>query len=342
MLPSPSAASAPLFAVCLSLAAAGVAALNGQDPLSLAQLNRDHDGRGALAVLRRDGILFPFASFNRDVWRVTWPVRMGEVEIPTSAGAIPKEWWGTRYPNQWRAYLSDGDDAYLELREPTTFRSFCGSLLGVRTNYQSREPLPPVPVDPFPKDGLAISGGVPLEPIETVSPESAEWGPMAVSLTEDFDEAEKHTIDNVRRFARWRHPIAEASRAKTGVRLESWYRAPSGEGWTTSYIEAVRQYPPQPEDKGCGLETLVSGWVHHRNGVLSDKTQLTAKLTYCDRVGATYMLPFGRIRPKNQTYWVFQLSGWESEWYEVASVRPEKVRYALEVLAQSLGRCRQP
>lgn len=340
MLPGQSAASAPLLAVCLSFFACGVSALQGQDRPSPAQLPQDHDGRGALAILRRDGILFPFAAFNRDTWRVTWPIRIESTEIPTTSDGIPKEWWGTRSPNQWRAYLANGDDTYLELKGPTTFRSFCGSMLGVRTTYQSREPLPPVPIDPFPKDGLAISGGVPLEPIETVSPESPEWASMALSLIDEFNDVEEDTINNVRRSARWRHPITEAARQKTGVRLESWYRAPSGDGWTTSYVEAVRQYPPRPDDKGCGLETLVSGWVHHHDGKLSDKTQLTARLTYCDRVGATYMLPFGRIRPKDQTYWVFQLSGWESEWYEVVSVRPEKVRYALEVLGRAGGRCR--
>ena len=175
MLPGQSAASPPLLAVCLSLFACGAAALQGQDRPSRAQLPQDHDGRGALAILRRDGILFPFAAFNRDAWRVTWPIRIQSTEIPTTADGIPQQWWGTRSPNQWRAYLANGDDTYLELKGPTTFRSFCGSMLGVRTTYQSREPLPPVPIDPFPKDGLAISGGVPLEPIETVSPESPEW-----------------------------------------------------------------------------------------------------------------------------------------------------------------------
>jgi hypothetical protein len=335
-----SAAAAPLLALCLSALAFSASVPHAQERPSRAQPSPDHDGRGALAVLRRDGILFPFASFDRDRWRVTWPIRIGSIELPANAEAIPERWWGTRSPQQWRAYLTDGDETYLQLQGPTTFRSFCGPMLGLRTNYQSREPIPPVPVDPFPKDGLAISGGVPLEPIEMVSSESPEWAPMAASLLEAFDRTENDTISDVRQFSRWQHPIPAAARRKEAVRLESWYRAPSGDGWTTSYVELVRQYPPQADDKGCGLETLVSGWVHHHNGTLSKKRQLTGKLTYCDRVGALYMLPFGRIRPKDQTYWVYQLSGWESEWYEVVSVRPEKVRYALEVVARPPGRCR--
>jgi hypothetical protein len=164
---------------------------------------------------------------------------------------------------------------------------------------------------------------------------------MAVSLLKEFDRVEEETITKVRRMAQWRHPIAPEQRRTLPVRLESWYRSPSSEpGWTVSYVEAVRQYPPGPDDKGCGLETFVSGWLHHHNGQLMEDTQLRAKLTYCDRVGATYMLPFGRIRPRKELYWVFQLSGWESESYEVVAVRPEKIRYVLEVFAGSAGRCR--
>ena len=48
----------------------------------------------------------------------------------------------------------------------------------------------------------------------------------------------------------------------------------------------------------------MSGWVHHRDGKLVKRTELR-KMTYCDRVGVTYMLPFGRIRPRDKTLLVF-------------------------------------
>ena len=199
-------------------------------------------------------------------------------------------------------------------------------MLGVRTTYRSGQPLPPVPVDPFPKDGLAISGGVPLEPIESVSRYVAgmagDGRVAAEGVQSRRGRDHQAACGSVGAVA---SPDPGETRQTLPVRLESWYRSPSGEpGWTVSYVEAVRQYPPGPDDKGCGLETLVSGWLHHRDGKLMEGTQLRAKLTYCDRVGATYMLPFGRIRPKEQTYWVFQLSGWESEWYEVVCGPSEK------------------
>jgi hypothetical protein len=322
------------FAVCLTLLALGAVALEGQDRPERPGAAQDHDGRGALAILRRDGLLVPFASFDRDSWRVTWPTNLyGALEIPVTREAIPKGWWGTRSPDQWRAHLTTGDDQFLELTTPAVFQTFCAPRLGVRTTYRSSQPLPPVRVEPFPKDGLAISGGVPLEPIEALSPASPEWPAMAVAILDEFNRVEDRTISGVRTNVGWRHPIPAAARRKLPVRLESWYRSPSGEpGWTVSYVEAVRQYPPGPDDKGCGLETFVSGWLHHRGGQLKKDMELRAKLSYCDRVGVTYMLPFGRIQPRKDIYWVFQLSGWESEWYDVVAVRPERVRAVIEVL----------
>jgi hypothetical protein len=303
-------------------------------------LSLDRDGRGALAVLRRDGLMFPFASFDRDTWTVPWPVDVRTLEIPTTIDTIPRRWWGHGNPAGWRAHLSSGEPVALEMRRPVLQSAFCSRRLWVSTSYQSALEMPPSPIDPFPKDGLAISGGVPLEPIETVAPSAAEWGKLAVDLLDDFNRAEDQTVGGVRSNTGWRHPIPSSTRHRVPVRLESWYRSPSGEpGWAVSYIESVRAYAPRPEDNGCGLETLVSGWLHHQDGVFKKATGLIAKLTYCDRVGATYMLPFGRIRPKEKIYWVFQLSGWESEWYDVVEVGRQRARYVVEVPAGTRTGC---
>jgi hypothetical protein len=301
----------------------------------------ERQGRGALAVLRRDGILFPFAAFNRDTWRITWPLNLTSKEIPVTLASIPEDWWGTPTPGPWRARMTTGEDMLLELQAPTVYRTFCSPRLGVRTNYRSTLPLPPAQVEPFPKDALAISGDVPIEPIESVSRTSPEWSMLAVALLKDFNRVEEETLKRVRVSSGWRHNLSVERRRTLPVRLESWFRSEAGEpDWTVSYVEAVRQYPAEPGDDGCGLETLVSGWLHHYKGELKDASNLRGKITYCDRVGATFMLPFGRIRPGTRTYWVFQLSGWEDEWYEVAEVGPERVRHVIEVYAGGRRSCR--
>ena len=324
--------------VLLALAAIGPVA-----PAPQAQQPREEERphHGALGILRRDGLLFPFASFDNDTWSVTWPVDILRIKVPPAAtfSSIPKEWWGTRAPDRWRVRLTTGEEQTIQAGNPQTFSVFCERRLGVRTNYQASQPVP-AGVDPFPKDGLAITGSVPIEPIEIVNLATPDAEFLAGALIPNFNRIEDDTVKRVQRSTDWRHPFSEDDRHKLPIRLESWYRSPLDEGWTVSYIEAVRQYPAGPADKGCGLETLVTGWVFHENGALKSRMILSAKTTYCDRVGATYMLPLGVVRPKSRPYWVFQLSGYDDEWYEVAGIFHNDVRFVVEVQARGRMGCR--
>lgn len=307
-------------------------------PPSLSAQETGRDDKGALAVLRRDGVLLPFASFDRDFWEIPWPMSFRDVKIPRTLDEIPEKWWGKGSPKGWRAYTASGKTLDISLLSVGAFRPFCVDRIGLATNYKSAESLPPRPVHPFPKDGIAVSGNIPIDPIESVNPASPDARALLPQLGKHFDQAERRTIVQVRGNTGWKHRFDDEARTAIPIRLESWYRSPSSEpGWTVSYIEASRAYPPAPEDKGCGLETFVSGWMHHERGELGNATVLSAKLTYCDRVGVVYMLPFGRIRPRTRDYWIFQLSGWEAEWYDVAEVGREKVRHVIEMNA---GGCR--
>jgi hypothetical protein len=196
-----------------------------------------------------------------------------------------------------------------------------------------------LPANPFPKDGLAATGGVKVEPIEIVPRSEESWSALAVSLLKEFDKVEDAEVTAVNMRAAWKHPIPRAKRRELPVRIESWYRINLDRGVTVSYIEGVRSYPARPEDDGCGLETLFSGWVHQGKERSTPKAALSARITYCDRVNATYMLPLGRIRVDDRTYWVAQLSGHESEWYAVAELSRDKARVVVEYFAGSRETC---
>src|SRR5215208_1049335 len=47
-----------------------------------------------LGVLRRDGVVSPFAAFDGSSWKAPWPVGIRSVDLPISIDAIPKSWWG--------------------------------------------------------------------------------------------------------------------------------------------------------------------------------------------------------------------------------------------------------
>jgi hypothetical protein len=289
------------------------------------------DDRGALAVLRRDGVMLPFASFERDEWRVTWPLMLRMVKVPLTLNDIPREWWGHGGPDGWRAHLLAGGTADVKVQSVAVHRPFCVDRLGLTTTYKPSQPLPPKPVQPYPKDGLVVRGNLRIDAIESVDPASPEGRALEERLLAEFNRIEDRTVSNVRASNGWRHPVEADVRRTRPIKLESWYRSPSSEpGWTVSYIEVSRRFEPAAEDKGCGLETFVSGWVHHFRDDLRRTADLRAQLTYCDRVGVVYMLPFGRIRPRTRDYWVFQLSGWNDEWYDVAEVGRERVKHVIE------------
>jgi hypothetical protein len=318
-----------LLAVLVTLGAA-------QEP---ARKPEDAD-RGVLAVLRRDGIMFPFASFRGSYWWAPWPGGLRDVELPINLAAVPDRWWGGWTPASWNAWLPDGTKKPLRAIAPAQFRVHCAPRLGVRTDYRPSEPVPVLPTEPFPKEGLAATNGVRVEPIEIVTASDAERGALAVELLDDFDRVEDLEIGSVANVSQWRHPFDRAERRKQPVRIESWYRTTVEENVVASYVEAVRSYPARPEDDGCGLETLFGGWIHHVDGKLERRKDLGARITYCDRMNATYMLPFGRIRVDDRLYWIAQLSGHESEWYSVTRLSRTRATLVAEYFAGSHESCK--
>jgi hypothetical protein len=296
----------------------------------------ERSDRGVLAVLRRDGVILPFAAFDGNDWSAPWPADLRFRELPITIDAVPEDWWGGWRPDAWQAWLSDGPVRSLAVQSPMVLRVGCGTRIGLRTDYRPSVLPPPVPTEPFPKDGLAVAGGVRVEPIEIVPPSSEGWSALAVALLDDFDRAENREISAAGSNTGWRHPLREEKRRSLPVRIESWYRTPNEEsGGTVSWVEAVRSYPPGPDDDGCGLETLVTGWVYHEKGEPRPRAELRARLMYCDRLGASYMLPLGRIRVREASYWIYQLSGYDSEWYAVAELERSKVRFVAEYAAST-------
>jgi hypothetical protein len=324
------------FAVVWAALAPASSRQGGQAPAS--PRAQEEDARGVLAILRRDGVILPFAAFNNNSWSTPWPAGLRFKELPVNASAVPDQWWGGRKPDTWRAWLADGTNRSIEVQTPTVFNTHCDRRLGLRTDYRPSEPLPPVAVLPFPKDGLAVAGGVSVEPIESMNRSSSEWSTLAVALMDDFDRAENREISAAAATSRWKHPVRAATRKSIPVRIESYYRTPVDDtGATVSWIEAVRSYPPGPDDQDCGLETLFSGWVYREKPEVRPRADIAARLMYCDRVGAAYMLPLGKIQVRRSVYWIYQLSGYDSEWYAVAELSRSRVKFVAEYFA---GGCR--
>ena len=293
-----------------------------------------------LAVVRDDGILLPFAAFNGRKWSAPWPVLQrpfgpSTIELPVNLASVPRDWWGGKEPGAWRLWpRQSGTSRPLALSTPAMIRIGMTGQIGFRTDQPPV--LPPVPAFemPFPKIGIAVAGETPVRPIASVSLLSPRWKTFAGTFLADINKAEDRTLSAIG-SGNWRHPVKPEVRAEVPPELEAWYVTSVGNGdQQLSYVEAVKKYPLLPEDEGCGLETFVSGWVHHDAAQRQKpKTTLKAVVTYCDRRGVSYMLPFGHMRANDRDHWIVQMSGRDHEWYAVVEATAERVKYVAEFQA---------
>src|SRR5262245_20614055 len=330
----------PVIRVLTSIAALTVIAL-APGRVSAGGQQTDHL---VLAVVRNDGILLPFAAFNGRKWAAPWPFLQRNfgpttIELPVNLASVPRQWWGGKEPGVWRLWPRNAETARpLTLSTPAMIRIGLTRQIGIRTDQPPvLTPVPPFEL-PFPKIGIAVAGETPVTPIVSISLLSATWKTFAGALLADINKAEDRMLSAIGASTNWRHPVKREVRAEVPPELEAWYLTAVGTGdQGLSYIEAVKKYPLQPEDEGCGLETFVSGWVHH-DGALRQKmkTTLNAVVTYCDRRGVSYMLPFGQIRVNDRVHWLVQMSGRDHEWYAVVEGTPDGVKDVAEFQAGSV------
>ncbi len=316
-----------LLLVCLALPAA-------LKPQTQAPAANDDPPPFTIAVLRRDGIVNPFAAFDGHQWTAPWPAELRSMELPISVAGIPPKWWGKAgSPAEMTAWIDGVNRGPIHLLRPMVLRVMCESRLTLVSDYRSDQTAATSLLPPYPKDGLAVSGNQRVERIEIMSSESPEWAATAAFLAEEFDRSEHEAISA---FTDWEDPISRSFRRKMPVEIEAMYRAPMDErGWTAYYIEAVKRYPPGPEDNGCGLITSAGGWM--AEGPDGKRTvKLNSHVTYCDRRGVTYMLPLGLLSARSRSYWAFQLSGYGREGYLV--VRPTPKRLEVQV-SYAAGNC---
>ena len=319
------------LALLVTLASAAMTAVHGS---AAGSATAQEERPFSLAILRRDGLVIPFAVFDNR-WKSPWPDRIPS-EMPISLTDVPRSWWGVDEPFErmdlWREGQRAGE---VTISGVTVSRPMCEPRVVLRSDYKPTAPVPPQFERPHPKDGLLVGGGVPIGRIESVSRDAPEWNRVLTAMTKDFNRVETIAAGG---FSNWRHPVKTDDRRLVPIVIESLYRAP-GESpeWMTYFVEAVRQYPAARQDKdGCGPLTYVYGWVMLGPGG-NAWVRLSARVAYCDRFGVRYMFPLGTVKAKNRLYWIFQFAGAESEWYEITRPLPGRLE---SHVSYGAGACR--
>ena len=292
------------------------------------------DGPFTLAVLRRDGVVIPFAEFDGRRWRNPWPVVGKNVEIPLRLPDIPPGWWPRNTPIEaWTAWPLQGVRAEVRSEAPVTVVAHCQLALGIRTSYKPAESPPPETEQPYPKDGLAASGDVVVERPVVIEASAAEWTAVQEEVQQKVTQLENRVL--VHREKNWLRTISPGERAKTPFTPEVIMKVSP----RAFYFEGIKTYPPQaPTSLGpgrlvrssCNRLTYAAGWVLVPESG-KPKVQASADLTDCDREGMLYSLPLGVIRRGDVLFWVVQVSGWGYERYEVLEVRGDRLKSGIVV-----------
>ena len=288
----------------------------------------------AIGLLRRDGIVIPFATFDGRDWASTWPADLRTLQVPASLTAVPTKWWGKAGPLDTMTLWVTGESrGPVRLERPTAVRIMCSPRAGLRSTYVSSLPVPPPTNRSYPKDGVVVSGTTVVEPIAAVPQSSPEWAGTATVLIEPFDNAETIAAE---RFTNWQHPVPRKERQKVPIEIEALYKAPmDADGWVAYRFQAVKRFPAPDGD--CGLLSSASGWIlQGPNG--KRWTQLAVRITYCDRMDDIVAVPFGLVRASGKLYWIYQLSGYDREGYAVSRPTPKQIEANVQY---SAGSCPQ-
>src|SRR6478672_2385782 len=68
------------------------------EPRPRAAVENKDAGPFAIGVLRRDGVVSPFAAFDGKRWSAPWPVDVRGLDLPIGVQGIPAKWWGKAGP----------------------------------------------------------------------------------------------------------------------------------------------------------------------------------------------------------------------------------------------------
>lgn len=280
-------------------------------------------GAFGLGVLRRDGFIIPFATFDGRKWRHDWPEPKRDVEVPVTLDSVPARWFGPlgRRPT-WFAWVRQDPPREIHVRQPDWFDAHCLHQIGLRTDYRSSLPPPRPDAQPYPKDGLAVTPSIQIQRIDIVGP-----GDLPEAVAAAFDTAEDKALEQ-------RPPLDPPIGAGSTPRVEAVYAIDTGPASRVYYFEVVREY--KRPALGCQLLVAGAGWFVREGASPLRSLGFEAALAGCDRYGLRYMLPLGAIRIGARLFWTAQWSGWDYEDYTIVEI---KAKAAQEVLRTWGGGC---
>jgi len=278
--------------------------------------------RFALAIVRLDGAIVPFAAFDGGRWERAWPEADEATESAGTIDGTPSVWRrrGERVPRVWTVWPATGARSIqAQVTGIQVADAHCGGQVALKTN------LPSGKVEHPAKFGVAVDSKVPMGAVEKINEPNSAWKSAAQIVHSNFAKLEAAQ-------AQKDHQELPHETPQPVARITALYRE-SKSSRSAMYFVAEKKYrtPPFPQDPSCERITVMTGWLlPTADGTLALR-DAKVFMTDCDEKEVRTALPLAIVHVSDLPFWVLQEHGYEDEIYLIAEIGPADVRYPITV-----------
>ncbi|MGE3276627.1 MAG: hypothetical protein AB7O67_16055 [Vicinamibacterales bacterium] len=229
--------------------------------------------------------IVPFATWDGQRWKNSWPEPVDDARPPLSFEDIPAEWWGAADRSEtWELLTSDGRRLGTRITGAVgaNIGSGCANTPGLTTS---------VPDGTYAlQEGLATSRPGLLEPVRTLAPGGADWRSIAsrleavFALNEPPVRLELGTAPGPDPQAPLAPPVLEAAFVSTDAGAE------------IAYAEASRRH--------ASADTLIGTWLWRASPASAFQVVgVRSGLHWPDGKGMASLRPLGLVRVGEHRFW---------------------------------------
>jgi hypothetical protein len=297
----------------------------------------------AIAVMRDDGVLVPFARFDATAWQAIWPEPSERPAVPGTLAEVPAAWYPPdgKLPAAWYFWPlvdPEADASPFTMRRgkpvtverPTLVEARCAKQVGLATSYRPAGG-PPRASNEAPgleagvvlsDDALRVERPVVLEP---GSPLSRDVEALALG---PFHRAEDRYLENIGD----EFPVKLEPFARRRTAPVTWTRilrhGPAQAASRTYYLEGEIEYGPKAVMAG-------SVWVR----INADRETIDVDLQHIERdQRRATRQPLGIVLAGGRGFWAMAAQAFGHQSYEIIEI-PAPGRAPVEVVKVSAGGC---
>jgi hypothetical protein len=280
--------------------------------------------RFALAIVRLDGRMVPFAAYESGQWERAWPEADEATEGTPTVDGTPSVWRkrGAHVPVVWHVWpVSGGDRIDAHVQGAELVDAHCTRQVALTTD------LPEAREDDALKIGVAVDANLPLFRVEELRRSDSSWRDGEQTVVASFSrlEAAKADVD---------YPQLRTETPAPTPQLTKLYREANSAG-SPMYFVAEKKYrtPFSTREPDCTVVTVMTGWLTPTAAGSLALLDPRVFVTDCDGKEARTALPLVALHVSGRLFWVLQERGYEDETYVIADIRPAGVRHVIDANA---------